>query len=66
MIQSSININKQMRYEVVLLIQLNDVQQINNKVQKQMKVLWTLNIQVPVLGTFFFLSSLLFYFVLNK
>jgi hypothetical protein len=36
---------------------------INEKVQKQMNVLWTLNIQVLVLGTFsFFLSSLLFSF----
>jgi hypothetical protein len=36
----------------------------NNKVQKQMKVLWKLNMQVFVLGTYlfisFFLSSLFF------
>jgi hypothetical protein len=31
-------------------------------VQKQIKVLWTLNMQVLVLGTFLFLSYLLFYF----
>jgi hypothetical protein len=49
--------NKQMRYKVVLLIQLNDVQQSITKVQKQMKVLWTLNMQVLVLWNFF-LSSL--------
>jgi hypothetical protein len=37
---------------------------INEKVQKQMKVLWTLNTQVLVLGTFFFLSFFfLFYFI---
>jgi hypothetical protein len=31
-------------------------------VQKQMKVLWTLNMQVLVLGTFFFLSFFLSFF----
>jgi hypothetical protein len=36
---------------------------INNKVQKQMKVLWTLNMQVLAWHFFyFFLSSLLFSF----
>jgi hypothetical protein len=45
---------------------------ISDKVQKQMKVLWTLNMQVHVLGTFsfflsFFLSLfLIFIFLLNK
>jgi quinol-cytochrome oxidoreductase complex cytochrome b subunit len=40
---------------------------INNKVQKQMEVLWTLNMQVLVLQTFFFLSFFLFFsFLLNK
>jgi hypothetical protein len=38
-----------MRYEVVLLVHFKDVQQyINHKVQKQMKVLWTLNMQMLV------------------
>jgi hypothetical protein len=38
---------------------------INNKVQKQMKVLWTLNMQV--LAWHFFISFfLLFYFLLKK
>jgi hypothetical protein len=38
---------------------------INNIVQKQMKVLWTLNLQVLVLWNFlFFISSLFFSFEL--
>jgi hypothetical protein len=55
--------NKQMRYKMVLLIQINDVQQ--KKVQKQMKVLWTLNMQVRVLWNFSFFLSF-FLFILNK
>jgi hypothetical protein len=52
----------QMRYQVVLLIHLRDVQQSITKCKKQTEVLWTSNMQVLVLGTFF----LLFSFLLNK
>jgi hypothetical protein len=56
MIETLINSNKQIRYQVVLLIHFNDVQS-----AKTNESTMELSMQVLVLGTFF-LSSLLFYF----
>jgi hypothetical protein len=62
------NFNKKQQVNQISSGTSNSTQQcptINNKVQKQMKVLWTLNMQVLVLGIFsifsFFLSFFLSY-----
>jgi hypothetical protein len=57
------NFNEQQQANEISSVTSNSTQwcpTINHRVQKQMKVLWKLNMQVLVLGTF--LSSLLFSF----
>jgi hypothetical protein len=68
MIQSLMNINKQMRYQVVLLIQLNDVQQSKKSAKTNKSTMDIKHASACALELFlsfflsFFISSLLFYF----
>jgi hypothetical protein len=65
MIHSLMYNNKQKRYKSGISNSTQWCPTINNIVQKQMKVLWTLNMQVLVLWNFIFLSFFLL-FILNK